>query len=274
MGMEGKTKPNENADMTVSEHIDELRSRLIKSIVALLVVAVVAFIFKGFVLDIIFAPMKPDFITNRLFCRLAALTGVDALCINQSPVDIINTKMAGQFNLHIKSSFIFGLIVAIPFILWQLWLFVKPALTPEVQMQSRKIVWYATGCFFIGLAFGYVMIAPLSINFLVNYNVSSSIANMIEVSSYLSLVLGVSLAAAVIFQLPLIVRILSTIGLLQSSLMRKYRRVSIALIVIIAAIITPPDVFSQMLVAIPLYGLYEYGILIAERIEKKRAKEE
>lgn len=258
-------------DMTISEHIDELRSRLIKSAIALLVVAVVAFIFKGVVLDIIFAPMNPDFITNKLFADLAAWTNIDVLRINQNDVDIVNTKMAGQFNLHIKSSIIFGIIVAIPYILWQLWLFIKPALSVVIQTESRRFVWYATGWFFVGLAFGYFIIAPLAVNFLTNYEASSSIKNMIEVSSYLSSVLGVSLASAAVFQLPLVVKILSTIGLLKAALMRKYRRMAIAVIVILAAVITPPDVFSQILVAIPLYALYEYGIVLSERIEKKKS---
>lgn len=270
---ENKLQNESGTDMSVGEHIDELRVRIIRSVVILLVFTIVAFIYKGIVLDIIFAPMNNDFPTNRFFAWLASESGVDALRINSGDVNIVNTKMAGQFNLHIKSSLMGALILSVPFLLWQVWGFVKPALTEEVQKRTQYFVIQTSIWFFIGLAFGYFLIAPLAVNFLTSYDVSASITNMIDVGSYLSCVLGVSFAAALIFQLPLIVRLLSSIGLLKSSLMRKYRKVAFAIIIVVSAIITPPDVFSQILIAIPLYGLYEYGIVIAMKIEKRKARE-
>lgn len=269
-----ENKEISEADMSVGEHLNELRTRIVRSVIVLLVLAVVAFIYKGIILDVIFAPMQPDFITNRFFDWLSGVTGVDALRINSGEVNIVNTKMAGQFNLHIKSSIMGALIVAIPYLLWQFWLFIKPALTIEIQRKTRYFVFQTSVWFFIGLSFGYFAIAPLAVNFLTGYDVSSSITNMIDVSSYLSTVIGVSFAAAIIFQLPLLVTLLSTIGILKAALMRRYRKVAFAIIIVVAAIITPPDVFSQVLIAIPLYGLYEYGITIADRIEKRKALQE
>lgn len=269
-----ENKEISEADMSVGEHLNELRTRIVRSVIVLLVLAVVAFIYKGIILDVIFAPMQPDFITNRFFDWLSGVTGVDALRINSGEVNIVNTKMAGQFNLHIKSSIMGALVVAIPYLLWQFWLFIKPALTIEIQRKTRFFVFQTSVWFFIGLSFGYFAIAPLAVNFLTGYDVSSMITNMIDVSSYLSTVIGVSFAAAIIFQLPLLVTLLSTIGILKAALMRRYRKVAFAIIIVVAAIITPPDVFSQVLIAIPLYGLYEYGITIADRIEKRKALQE
>ncbi|MEG1649218.1 MAG: twin-arginine translocase subunit TatC [Rikenellaceae bacterium] len=258
-------------DMSVGEHINELRSRLIKSAIVLFVFAVVAFILKDDLINIIFGPTNADFITNRLFCQLGARFGIDELCINQNVVTLVNTKMAGQFNMHIKMAFIAAIVFTVPFLLYQLWMFIKPALSNEVQKQCRLLVFQVSVWFFIGMAFGYYIVAPLAVNFLTNYQLSDQITNLIEVTSYLSSVMGVSLACAAVFQLPLLIKLLASIGILTSSMMRKYRKVSFAAIIILAAIITPPDVFSQVLVACPLYVLFEYGIIVAQKIENKKA---
>lgn len=252
------------------EHFNELRVRIIKSAIFLLIFAVIAFIYKGVVLDVVFAPLKENFPTNRFFAYLADLSESDVLRINSGAVNIVNTKMAGQFNLHIISSILGALVVSVPYILWQFWAFIKPALSYDAQKKTKFFVFNTSMWFFTGLLFGYFIISPLAVNFLTSYDVSANITNMIDVSSYISSVLGVSFAAAFIFQLPLFVRLLSTIGILKSSLMRKYRKIAFAVIVVISAIITPPDVFSQILIAIPLYGLYEYGITVATRIESNK----
>ncbi|MFI3262462.1 MAG: twin-arginine translocase subunit TatC [Rikenellaceae bacterium] len=261
-------KNDDGTGMSFGEHFDELRSRIIKSVIFLLIFAVIAFIYKGIILDVVFAPLKEGFPTNRFFAFLAERSGVEALKINAGTVNIVNTQMAGQFNLHIKSSLLGALVVSIPYILWHVWSFIKPALGYEAQRKARFFVFNTSAWFFVGLLFGYFIISPLAVNFLTSYDVSPVITNMIDVSSYLSSVLGVSFAAAFIFQLPLIVSILSSVGILKSAMMKKYRKVAFAIIVIISAIITPPDVFSQILIALPLYGLYEYGITICKKKEK------
>jgi len=260
-------------DMTVGEHLNELRSHIVKAAIVLVLVAIVLFVYKGIV-DIIFGPSRPDFPTNRFFVWLSGITGVEALQINQIPADVINTKMAGQFALHIKTSLIGAVIITFPYLIWELWLFVRPALTKEIQRQTRRIVAQVSFYFFLGLSFGYFVIAPLAVNFLFNYNVSGSIANMIEISSYMSTIIGISFASALIFQLPVLVKLLSSMGIMKAQYMRKYRKYAFAGLLILAAIITPPDVFSQILIFIPLYFLYEYGIRIAEKIEKKKARQE
>ncbi|CDN31414.1 Twin-arginine translocation protein TatC [Mucinivorans hirudinis] len=262
------------AEMTFTEHIVELRRLLVRAAILFGLVAIIFFMMKGVVVDWVFAPMSPDFPTNRFFDWLAGITDVDALRINQTTVELYNNKMAGQFSLHIRSSVIGALVVTFPYIIYQLWSFVKPALSDVVRSQTKRIVWEVSMWFFIGFFFGYYCISPLAANFLIGYEVSPTVQNIIDVSSYMSTVMGVSFAAALIFQLPLLVRLLSSIGLMKAEFMRKYRKVAAAVLLVLSAIITPPDVFSQVLIFIPLYLLYEYGITIAVKIEKRKAEQE
>lgn len=261
-------------EMSFGEHIMEFRRVMVKAAVVFLIVAIVLFALQGVILDIIFAPLSPDFISNRFFDWLAGVTHVDALRINQTGVELFNNRMAGQFMLHVKSSIIGALIISFPYIIRQLWVFIKPALSDELQRKCRRIVWDISIWFFIGLLFGYYAIAPLTVDFLTSYTVSDTIKNIIDVSSYMSTVMGVSFAAALIFQLPLLVRLLANIGLMRAELMRKYRKFAVVGLLFLSAIITPPDVFSQILIFVPMYALYEYGIIIAARIEKRKAQQE
>lgn len=265
---------NEGAEMTFGEHLDELRKILIRVALVFSVLFIVFFILKGIVLDIVFAPIRPEFPTNRLFTWLAGVLNSDTLNIHPETVELFNNKMAGQFMLHIKSSVVGAFVIAFPYLIWELWLFVKPALPPYQRRQSIRYVVETPVWFIIGLLFGYYIISPLAINFLGNYTVSDQISNIIGVDSYMSTVLGVSFAGAIAFQLPLLIRLLATIGLIGSESMRQYRKLAVVVLLIFAAVITPPDVVSQVLIFVPCYGLYEYGIRIARRIEIQRAKEE
>lgn len=251
-------------DMTFFEHLDALRPGLIRSVVLLLVAMVVAFIFKEPIMNCIMGPKSPDFITNELMYRLAEKTGSEVLKINQEPVTLINTSMAGQFNMHLLTAFYVALIVAIPYLLFELWLFVRPALTISERRSSTRFILYIVLCMAIGIAFGYFILAPLSVNFLTGYVVSSDISNMIDVSSYISLVANMVLVCAVIFELPVAVHFLSMTGLITAQFMKRYRRHAIVVLAIGAAIITPPDIMSMILVIIPLYLLYELSIKIAQ----------
>ena len=212
----------------------------------------------------IMGPKSPDFITNELMYRLAEKTGSEVLKINQEPVTLINTSMAGQFNMHLLTAFYVALIVAIPYLLFELWLFVRPALTISERRSSTRFILYIVLCMAIGIAFGYFILAPLSVNFLTGYVVSSDISNMIDVSSYISLVANMVLVCAVIFELPVAVHFLSMTGLITAQFMKRYRRHAIVVLAIGAAIITPPDIMSMILVIIPLYLLYELSIKIAQ----------
>lgn len=265
---------HDEAEMTFGEHLDELRKILIRVIVVFVLLFIVLFTLKGIVLEVVFAPIRETFPTNRLFAWLSEVLNSEALRISPDNVELFNNKMAGQFMLHIKSSFVGSFVLAFPYLIWELWTFVKPALPPE---QRKRSIRYAIECpiwFVLGLLFGYYVIAPLAINFLGNYQVSDQISNIIDVSSFMSTVISVSFAAAVAFQLPILIRLLATMGVVTAEGMRQYRKIAVVVLLIFAAIITPPDVVSQVLIFIPCYALYEYGIGIAQRIESRRAKEE
>ena len=272
--MSNQRPVNDDAEMTFGEHLDEIRKILVRVVVVFVLLFIVLFAIKGIVLDIVFAPIRETFPTIRLFNFMADLLGSDTLRIHPDNVELFNNKMAGQFMLHIKSSFIGAFIIAFPYLIWELWLFVKPAIPAQQRKQSIRYAIETPIWFVMGLLFGYYIIAPLAINFLGNYQVSDQISNIIDVSSFLTTVMSVSFAAAVSFQLPLLIRLLATIGVVSSQGMRQYRKIAVAALLIFAAIITPPDIVSQVLIFIPCYALYEYGITIASRIEARRAKEE
>ena len=265
---------HDEAEMTFGEHLDEVRKILVRVAVVFALLFIVLFSLKGIVLDIVFAPIRETFPTNQFFSWLASLIGSETLSIHPETVELFNNKMAGQFLLHIKSSIVGAFIIAFPYLIWELWLFVKPALPPHQRKQSIRYVLETPIWFIMGLLFGYYIISPLAINFLGNYQVSDQISNIIDVSSFMTTVLSVSFAAALAFQLPLLIRLLATIGIISSSGMRQYRKVAVVALLCFAAIITPPDIISQCLIFVPCYVLYEYGIGITERIEKRRAHEE
>ncbi len=265
---------NDEADMTFGEHLDELRKILMRVIGVFVVLTIVMFSIKGIVLDVVFAPIRETFPTNRFFAWLAEVLNSEALNIHPENIGLYNNKMAGQFMLHIKSSIIGAFVISFPYLIWELWLFVKPAIPPHQRRRSIRYVVETPIWFLLGLLFGYYVIAPLAINFLGNYEVSDQINNIIEVNSFMSTVMGTSFAAAVAFQLPLLIRLLATIGIMTAEGMRQYRKVAVIVLLVFAAIITPPDVVSQVLIFIPCYALYEYGIRIATKIEAQKAKEE
>jgi sec-independent protein translocase protein TatC len=268
----GKSKKGNNeGEMTFLQHLEELRWHIIRSVVAVAVGAVVAFILKDFIFNhIILAPKSPDFITNRLLCRLADIVNAPALCINQEPLELISIKMSGQFTTHINISLIAGLVLAFPYVFWEFWSFFRPALYEKERKYARGAVTAASLLFITGILFGYYIISPLSINFLATYRVSEIVHNQINITSYIGSVTSVALSAGVTFELPIVVFFLARIGVITPEFMRKYRRHAIVVVLIIAAIITPPDVFSQTLVSIPLILLYEVSIFIAARVVKKR----
>ncbi len=263
-----KDKPKK---MSFGEHLEYLRKYLFRSIIGILFFAIIAFFFKNIIFDIIiFGPRNSDFITNRLLCELANNINVNLLCINQNTFNIINIDLAGQFKAHILISFIIGLMLGFPYVISQLWAFVKPALRTHEIKESQGIVFFVSVLFTIGVLFGYFIIIPLTINFLSNYSVSSEITNQISFSSYISTITTISLSTGLVFELPVLVYFLSKIGLLTPKTMKKRRKHAIVIAFVLSGIITPPDVFSQFLVALPLIGLYELSIGISRRVEKRR----
>ena len=266
-----KTKRGE---MTFLEHLEELRWHFLRSFIAIFIAAVVAFIFKEVVFDkILFGPRTPEFFTNRMLCKLGKLISSAKLCINSSPNDLQNIHMTGQFLTHIKISIIAGIIVAFPYIFYEFWKFINPALYDTERKHTKGAVFYSTMLFIMGVLFGYYVITPLSVHFLENYEVSSKVTNEINLMSYISIVASIVLAGGVLFELPVVIYFLSKIGIVTPEFLKKYRRHSLIIILALSAIITPPDVFSQILVSFPLIALYEISIAISRKINKKQEEE-
>jgi sec-independent protein translocase protein TatC len=279
MAIFSKTGKKGEKEMSFLEHLEELRWHIIRSILAIVFFMILAFIFKNVIFDkIILGPKNPDFFTNRLLCQFGeTLMGwfnwsTNALCINTKPLNLINIKMSGQLTTHITVSMVAGLILAFPVILWEFWQFFKPALKPSEARYAQGAVFAASMLFFIGVSFGFFLLAPLSIHFLSSYEISPDVTNQINVRSYIGTLTSICLATGLVFELPIISFFLTKIGLITPALMRKYRKHSIVVIFVLSAIITPPDVFSQTLVAIPLLILYEVSILISARVMRQKEK--
>ncbi len=261
-------------EMSFLEHLEELRWHIIRSILAVVILMIAAFVFKNFIFDsVIMAPRKPGFFTNRILCELGERLNTTALCINTKPFNLINIKMSGQLTTHIAISMIAGLILAFPVILHEFWRFFKPALHKNEAKHARGAVLAASLLFFTGVLFGYYMLAPLSIHFLTSYEISADVVNQINVRSYIGTLSSICLATGLVFELPIVAFFLTKIGVVTPTFLRKYRKHAIVVIFILAAIITPPDIFSQTLVAIPLLILYEVSILISARVVKQKEKQ-
>jgi len=268
-----RKRKNFQAEMSFLEHLEELRWHIIRSALAIIVLAVIAFIFKGFIFDtIILKPKTPDFWTNRMLFKLSELVNTDALKINQKPLTLISIKMADQFMIHIMTSIIAGMILASPVIFYEFWRFIKPALYDKEKKHASGAVFYTSVLFILGVLFGYFLIVPLSIHFLGTYSVSDQVTNQINTRSYIGTVTSISLASGVVFLLPIFSYFLSKVGILTPSFMKTYRRHSYVVLLLLSAIITPPDIFSQIMVCIPLVFLYEISIVISKRVVKKREK--
>jgi sec-independent protein translocase protein TatC len=265
------------SEMSFLEHLEALRWHLVRSVISVVIMAIVFFIYREWVFDyFLLAPKQPDFWTYRMMCKLSDYLGMgDALCIGQAPFELINTSLAGQFTMHMWVSFVAGIVASAPYILWELWQFIKPALKENEIKYTRGVVFYTTTLFFSGVMFGYYIIVPLSVNFLGSYQVSAAISNMIEMDSFISTVTTITLATGIVFQLPIVVYFLTKIGLITPEFMRKFRKHSVVVILILAAVITPsPDITSQLLVATPLYILYEISIFVSSYVIKNNNNEQ
>jgi len=267
-------KRKTEAEMSFLEHLEVMRWHLLRAFAAVIVMGLVAFIFKEVVFDkIILAPKEPVFPTNRWLCQLGGLLGLERLCINSDPFDLQTVKMAEQFTMHIIVSLVAGIVVAFPYIFWEFWRFIVPALYEKEKRTATGAVFYTSLLFLLGVGFGYYIIAPLSVNFLGNYRVSETVTSAPTLRSYVQTITSVVLASGIVFQLPILTYFLTKVGLVTPGFLKKYRRHALVLIVTLSAIITPPDVFSQVLVALPLLLLYEIGISISKRIMRQREAE-
>lgn len=267
------------AEMSFFDHIDVLRKHLLRTLAVVTVFVCGAFYFTDFIWGtIIMGPKSPSFWTYKMMCKLVDLfpTVISKdFCITKIDAKLINTEMSGQFTLQMNSCITAGLILGVPYLLFELWLFVKPALLETEKKSASGFVAFASILFFMGVLFGYYIIAPLSINFLLNFTVDTNIQNTITIDSYLSTILTLTLGSGIIFQLPVVIYILSKLGVMTPKFMRKSRRYAAVLILVVAAIVTPTaDPYTMMIVALPLFLLYEFSIMISANIERKKLKAE
>jgi sec-independent protein translocase protein TatC len=262
-------------EMSFLDHLEALRWHILRSLAAIIILMVVAFFSKKLLFhDIILAPSRPDFWTYRLLCKLSVILDQPFLCVEKLPFIIQSRTLTGQFTTHIGVSFVAGLILAFPYVFWEIWQFVKPGLYPKERSMTRGSVFFVSLLFFAGISFGYWILSPLSINFLANYQIDESIQNEIDLLSYIEMLVMMVLACGLMFQLPMVVLVMAKGGLVTAAFLKTYRRHAILIIVVISAILTPsPDMFSQVIVALPIYMLYEMSILLAARVERQSALE-
>lgn len=257
--------------MSFLAHLEELRWLLIRSVGAVLAFAVIAFMMKDFIFNkIIFVFQDPNFITYRALCKLTQFFGSDGLCIEKTTFSIQSLKMAEQFSAHIWMSITFGFIVAFPYIVFEIWKFIKPAMYKEEQKHAKSFIFFSSGLFFVGILFGYYVLAPLTINFFGNYSVSDVIQRNFKLGSYISIVKTAVLSSGFLFELPIVIYFLTKLGIVTPQFLKDNRKYSLVIILILAAVLTPADILSQIVVAIPMLFLYEFGIIISKRIVKKQ----
>ena len=254
----------EQGNMPFLNHLEELRWRLVRAAVAIVIVGTLIWFYQEEIIDVVFLSMaKKDFITFRLMCQAFGV------CINDVPVKFQSMTVSGQFSYALMLSFLGGIVVTFPYLFYQIWAFVKPGLKFKEKNLARGIVFYVSLLFFLGILFGYYIVAPLSIQFFGSYQMSTKIENIFTVNSYMSTILSTVFYCGLFFLLPVVTYLLTKIGLFDSAFLRKYRKHAIVIILILAAIITPPDVISQIIVSIPILILYEIGIIVSKRVEKQ-----
>ncbi|MFC2101239.1 twin-arginine translocase subunit TatC, partial [Bacteroidota bacterium] len=259
-----KKKKSFKKEMSFWDHLEELRWHLIRIFIVVIGLGVLAFLMKDIIFDvIILGPKDADFLTYKVLCKISDYLSMPALCMDKLSVEIRNFTMSGQFLTHMYVSIVAGIIVAVPYILWELWRFINPALTSKEQKYSGGAVIVSSLLFLTGVMFSYYIIVPLTINFLGTYQVSDDVPSFIGLNSYIKTVVSVTFSVGIVFELPVLVFFLTKIGILTPDFMKKNRKIVFVLILVLSAIITPPDVFSQILVCIPLIGLYELSIYIS-----------
>jgi sec-independent protein translocase protein TatC len=268
-------KRQSSKEMTFWEHLGELRKRLIRIVLSVLLMSIVAFINRDIIFDkIILAPKDGDFITYQWLCKLGAWLNVESLCMTDTHIKLINFNLSGQFMTHMTISMVVGLILAMPYIFWQVWQFIKPALYERERKYARTAVFIMSALFIVGVVFSYFFMVPWTLNFLGTYQVSALVENQIALNSYISTVVSVILSVGATFELPVVIFVLAKLGIISPQFLIKNRKYAFVIVLIIAAIITPPDVFSQIIVTIPLWALYEASIIVAKRVSPRDEEEE
>jgi len=250
--------------MSFLEHLEELRWRLVRAAIAILIIGVVIWTYQEWIMNNLFMSMKKkEFFSFRMMCKY-----LDT-CVEDIPVQLQSMTVSGQFGYALMMSFMGGVVLGFPYIFYQIWAFLKPGLKLNEKKISKGIVFYVSLLFFLGILFGYFVVAPLSIQFFGSYQISSQIRNDFTISSYMSMILSTVFYTGLFFLLPVITYLMTKVGVLSPEFLIKYRKHAIVGILILSAIITPPDIISQVIVSIPIFILYEIGILISKRVVKR-----
>ncbi len=271
-----RNKKDLQTEMSFVDHLEELRWHLVRMVIAVVVGAIIVYVFSDYVVGtLLFGPTHADFISSRWMCELGQKLHTNAMCFPPVKAKFLETTMTGQFIASFTLSFIGGFILAFPYVFWEFWRFVKPALSAKEQRNTRGVIFWVSILFFAGVLFGYYVLTPFMVNFYFNYKLAPEIEIMPSFSDYLENLIYTTVGIGVLFQMPLLVMVLARIGLVTGAFLRKYRRHAFVIILIAAAIITPStDPFSLTIVTIPLYFLFEASIIVASRINKQQAKKE
>jgi len=268
-----RNKSDTTGEMSFLDHLEALRWHIVRSVGVIVGVAIILFLNKEFLFDsVLLAPKNPSFPTYRALCKLAVYFNLGAdLCVTKIDFALISTDLSSQFTTHMWSAFVGGLVVGFPYLVYEVWKFIRPALKDQEKKYARGVVFYTSFLFLAGVLFGYYIIAPMSINFLGTYQVSADVRNTITLDSFIGTVTTLTLMTGLVFEMPIAIYFLTKIGIMSPAFMRKYRRHAVVLILILAAIITPTsDATTLMLVAIPLWILYEISIFVSAYVTRNR----
>ena len=270
-----KNESNPSQEIGFVDHLEALRWHLVRMAIALFICSIVAFIYIGDIFDkIILAPTHKDFPSYIWLCKLGEILHIKNLCLEDVKMSFQNTQLSGQFMMSFSAAFLFGFIISFPYLMWELWRFIRPALTARELKNSTGIIFWVSLLFFLGVLFGYYIITPYTVNFFANYTLSNQFQNIIKIDDYLDSVMGLALGTGLVFELPVVVFFLSKVGILTPDFMRTYRKYALVIILVVAAVITPPDVFSQVIVTIPLWILYEVSIFLSAKVYKEKLRKE
>lgn len=262
-------------EMSFLDHLEELRWLLVRSTIAIIIMAVATYFVSDYLFDvIIFGPTRASFFTYVYFCELSHQLGfADSICIKELPFIIQNTEMEGQVNMFVWMCLLAGFVLSFPYILLQVWNFISPALYEKERKSARVFIFFSSLLFFMGVVFGYFVVIPMSVNFVATFSVSDIVKNQFTLDSYMGMFKTSIIASGLFFELPIIIYFLTKLGLVTPQFLRKYWKYAVVIILLIAAIVTPPDVVSQLIVAIPMLLIYEVSILLSILVHKKRLKE-
>ena len=265
---------SEEREMSFLEHLEELRWHVVRSLLVLVILTVTCFFFIQRIYDeVIFAPSKLSFPTFQWLCKMGNLINLEeTLCIKELPMSVINRTMMGQFSMALVSSFVIAFIVGFPYVAWEIWRFIKPGLHSKERKYSRGAVAAISFMFMCGVCFGYFIMSPMAVYFFSNFQLSESIDNQFDVTSYVTTIVTLAFGSGLLFQLPIVVYFLTQVGIVTPEFLRQYRKHAIVIILVIGAIVTPPDPISQTMISIPLFFLYEFSIFISRYVTRRKAK--